>query len=320
MFYSKSLLRIIVLASMLAVSVLASAQSFPTKAVTLIVPFAPGGPTDAAARTLAPLMEQTWKQPFTIENRPGAGGIVGTQYVSRANPDGHTLLFNGNGVHTAKIFTKVLPYNPEDLKPVVELAGANYVIVSNTSVPAKTFKELLAYLKEKGSAVNAGSIPYTAYDLDYHVLQRKAQLQYTLVPYNSAADIVTALLRNDIQFYFAVPISVLGLIDEKKVNAIGITGPTRNSRWPQVPTIREEGLDFDAGFAFGIWAPARVPADVLAKIGADIEKAVLSPDFGARMKTLNFDVAKQPRAYPARIEREIKEYSEIAKQIGIDPR
>lgn len=319
MFNCKTQIRGAVLASAMGAAAAASAQTWPTKPVTMVVPYAAGGPTDAVGRALTPLMEKAWGQPFVVDNRPGAGGVVGTDYVARSTPDGYTVLFNGNGVHTAKIFTKTLPYEPNDLRPVVELAGTDYVIVTHPSVPARNLKEFVTWLKEKGKAVNHGTIPLTAYELDSHVFNNLTGTSSTIVPYNSAAPIVTAILRNDVSFYFAIPGMMPGHIDSKALNAIAITGPRRLERFPNVPTTHEQGLDFDAGFAFGLWVPAKTPDTVVRKLRSDVEKAVLSPEFGATMKKLSYDVPAKPSDYPARIQREVKTYFETAQRIGVKP-
>jgi len=315
----KMLLRSATMVAAIGAVASASAQTFPTKAVTLVVPFAPGGPTDGVARALAPLMEQAWKQPFVVENRPGAGGVVGTEFVARANPDGYTILFNGNGVHTAKIFSKTLPYEPNDLRAIVELAGSDYIIVTHPSIPAKNLMELVTWLKEKGKSVNAGSIPLTAYDLDYHVFNRTTGTSSTIVPYNGAAPIVTAILRNDVNWYFAVPVSVVQHLESKALNPIAITGTRRLARFPNIPTTHEQGVAFDAGFAFGIWVPTKTPDAIVQKMQADMEKAVLSAQFGDLMKKFNYDVPAKPREYGARIQREVKTYFETAAQVGVKP-
>jgi tripartite-type tricarboxylate transporter receptor subunit TctC len=296
----------------------AGAQQYPSRPVTMIVPFPAGGPTDVVARALVPLMEQQWKQNFIVEFRPGAGSILGTDYVARAKPDGYTLLLNSNGVYTAKIFIKNITYDPADLRPVVELCGANFLIMTNAQVPAKTLGELIAYAKSKGSAMNAGTVPNNASQLDLEVLKLRAGMSYTVVPYNGLADIITAALRNDVQLFLGVPQSVASLTADGKLRALASASPARNEHFPDVPTTREAGLDFQSGFSFGVWAPARTPADVVARISADMEKAVLSPDYSTRMKNLNYDVPQQPSAYPATIDRQAREYFDVARKVGIE--
>jgi len=305
-------------AAALTASFTAAAQQYPARPVTMIVPFPAGGPTDVVARALVQPMEQAWKQNFIVEFRPGAGGVVGTDVVARAKPDGYTLLLNSNGVYTTKIFMKNITYDPADLRPVVEVCGANFLIVTNPSVPAKNLGEFIGYLKSKGSAANAGTVPNNASQLDLDLFKQRVGASYTVVPYNGLADIIAAALRGDLQLFLGVPQSVEKLIQDGKLKALATAGPQRNDRFPDVPTTREAGLDFQSGFSFGVWAPAKTPADVVAKVGADMEKAVLSPEYVARMKSLSYEVPQQPRNYPAVIERQAREYFDVARQMGIE--
>jgi tripartite-type tricarboxylate transporter receptor subunit TctC len=307
------------LAVFAAAAAAAGAQQYPARPVTLIVPFPAGGPTDVVARALAPLMEQAWKQSFIVEFRPGAGGMLGTEVVARAKPDGYTLLLNSDGVYAAKIFIKNLTYDPADLRPVVDVGGASLLVVTNPSVPTKTLSELVSYVKSHSGSVNTGSIPNNTSDLDIRLLGLRTGMNFTVVPYNGLPDIISAALRNDVQFFLAVPTSVQQLLTDGKLRAIVTAGTQRNERFPDVPTARESGVDFLSVFAFGIWVPAKAPADIVARIGTDVAMAVLTPEYGARMKNLSYQVSAQPLAYPATTERKVKEYFELAKQIGIEP-
>jgi tripartite-type tricarboxylate transporter receptor subunit TctC len=140
-----------------------------------------------------------------------------------------------------------------------------------------------------------------------------------VVNYNGLPDIINATLRNDIQFFLAVPASVAGQIADNKLVAIANAAPQRNEKFPNVPTARESGVDFLSGFSFGIWVPSKTPDAIVAKIAADMEKAALSPEYVARMKTLNFEVPQRPRDYPMRAQQEDRQYTEIARQIGVQP-
>jgi tripartite-type tricarboxylate transporter receptor subunit TctC len=303
-----------------AIACVASAQDWPTQRVTLIVPYGPGGPTDTVARVLAPIMERTWKQPFLVENRPGAGALVGTAAVAQSRPDGYTLLFNGNGVITAKFFTKELPYNPADLKPVVELGGGRYLIVTGAGAPFKTLSEMVAYGKKNPKAIHFGAIPFTLQTLDHILLARRLGIELTEVGYNSATLITTALLRNELQMSMSVAGQFLPHVQAGKIVGLAVTGPTRNPQFPDVPTAKEVGFDVDYGFDFGIWIPTKTPDSITARISKDIAAAVRSKEYGDRLKTLNFDVPADPAAWPASVDALVKDYGEIVKQIGFQPK
>jgi tripartite-type tricarboxylate transporter receptor subunit TctC len=297
----------------------AHAQNYPTQRVTLVVPFAAGGPTDVVGRTVGAAMEQLWKQPFIIENKPGAGGHVGTEFVSRAKPDGYTLLFNGNGPRTAKFFMKDIPYNPSDLRAVVKMAGSQYVLVVHPSVPASNLQELIALAKAKPKSINYGTFALTTYEFDYQRFQQAAGVEMTPVSYNSAAPTMTALLRNEIQFYFGIQGSILAMVNEGKMKPIAMLGAARANDYPNVPTAREQGLDFQAGFGFGILVHSKTPEDLVQKIGRDIAGVLKTPAVADKLKSMGYDVPPSPLDWPKELDVELKAYEEIAQRLGIKP-
>jgi tripartite-type tricarboxylate transporter receptor subunit TctC len=307
----------------LAVAVLAAgeaaAQNYPDRRVSWIVPFAPGGPTDTVSRAVGAALEQIWKQPVVIENRPGAGMIVGTDYAVRQPPDGHTLLLGGNGQHSVKIFVKSVPFEPNDLRPVAKLAGAQHVLAINSGIPAKTLSELVAYLKGNPKKANYGVIPMTTFELDYHRFMRATGTDLSAVPYNSAAPIMTALVRNEVQFYFAFGASIAPLLADGKVMPIAVLGAQRSERLPGVPTAREQGLDFVAGAGFGILVHSKTPEDIVRKLGNDIAAALKSPAVGVRLRDLGYDIPGNPLEWPAELQVELKSYFEMADRLGLKP-
>jgi tripartite-type tricarboxylate transporter receptor subunit TctC len=288
------------LAALGALATQALAQTWPTRQVTLIIPFPPAGPTDILARAFAPALEAAWKQPFVIEFRPGAGGMLGTGEVSRAKPDGYTLVLQANGVVLAPIFQKSIPYDPADLRPVVGVASSSYLVVTNPATAAKTLGEFVALAKGRPKQVNYGTIPYTPFDLDYHVFQQRAGVELTTINYNGAAAMAEALMRGDIQMFFGTPAAVIPLVKAGKLVPIAYTSPTRGVLFPDVPTAREQGIDLVAGFTLGLWAPAKTPDDIASKIGADVDQPA-------------------HRQYPQQMQAELKGYTEVAQKIGLKP-
>jgi tripartite-type tricarboxylate transporter receptor subunit TctC len=316
----KSTLRGAGAAVLLSFAVGAAAQSFPTKRVTLVVPYGAGGPTDIVARMLGSIMEKTWGQPFIVENRPGAGSLIGNAHVAKAEPDGYTLLMNGIGVFSSKYFTKDLGYNPADLKNVVELGNGPYIIVANPATGFKTLKDLVDFAKKNPGKMNWGPIAFSNQHLDYIALERKLGIQLTLIPYNSAADSQTAILRNELQVAMGVASPFLPLIEEGKLVALAVTGSARNPKAPNVPTAKQAGFDLDYGFDFGVFAPSKTPAPVFNKIGADIAAAVKSKEYQSRLEALNYTTLDDPRAWAAVHDAKMKNYDAIVKEMGIQPK
>jgi tripartite-type tricarboxylate transporter receptor subunit TctC len=294
-------------------------QAYPNQRVTVIVPYAPGGPTDVIARTVGAELEKTWKQPVIIENRPGAGGLVGPEYVTRQKPDGYTVLLHGSGVHTAKIFFKSMAFDPNDLRPVVGLGGSSTLLVVPTSLGVKTLKEFVDLAKSKPKQLNFGAIPFNSQELDYHVLQRLAGIQMTMVPYTSAVPQFEALMRGDIHFYMGVSQQVASALSAGKIVALGYSGSERHPNHPTVPTVRELGYDFLSGFTLGWLVHAKTPEDVVQRLGRDSAAALKVPEIATRLAGAGFLVPKEPLEWPRQVDREVKTYVEVARALNYQP-
>jgi tripartite-type tricarboxylate transporter receptor subunit TctC len=306
-------------AACLLAAACAHAQSFPEQRVTLVVPYGAGGVTDVIARLLAQNMEGVWKQAMVVENRPGAGSMVGNAYVARAKPDGYTLLFNGNSVYTAKIFTKDVPYDSADLKPLVQLVSTSYLMVTTPETQVKTLPDMIALMKARPRQINYGTVPFSSLDLDYAIFQQRAGVEMTGVPFNGAVPLVSALLRNDVQFAITVPASVMAQVADGKLVPLAVTGARRDPRLPNVPATRELGYAVDAGFGFGVIIPSKAPENIAAKIGGDIAPIVLSAAFGSRMRELGYEVPAQPLRWAEGMQAETNAYVDIAQRMGVKP-
>lgn len=293
------------------------AQSWPSRPVTLVVPFAAGGPTDLVARALAPALEATYKLPFIIDNRVGAGGLVGTGEVARSKPDGYTLLFQSNGVTLAPLFQKSIPYDPADLRPIVGVSSSYYVVTTNTSMP-RTLKEFVAYAKARPKQLNVATIPYTPLDLDIQGLIPRLGLDLTPINYNGTATLLPSLVRGDTHMTVGGTLTVLQLIRSGKITALAYTGPTRSSLLPDVPTLKEQGVDLVAGYTLGVWVPSKIPQDLVDRITAGVVATAQSP---AMLKLMSELALEQPdhRRFEQQIRNEQKAFSEIAQRIGLKP-
>lgn len=297
----------------------AFAQNFPAQRITLIVPFAPGGPTDVISRTVMSELEKQWKQPIVIENRPGAGGITGSGYVAQQKPDGYTWLLQGSVPKTAPLFMKQLPFDPADLRAVTSLGGSSYLLSVNPSLGVKTLAELIKLAKSKPKELNYGVIPLNVNELDYYVFERAAGIQMTPVPFQSAAPIIPALLRGDLQVYMGIVQLLQPQVAAGKVTPIAYVGPERHPRLPDIPTAKELGLDFVTGYTLGIMVHSKVPEDIVQRMQRDIGAVLKMPEVVANLDKIGFQVPANPAGWGPQIERELKIYTEVARSLNYQP-
>ncbi|KRD46502.1 ABC transporter substrate-binding protein [Acidovorax sp. Root275] len=304
-------------------AVFAQAPAYPNKPIKVIVPFAAGGATDVLARVLAEKMAVGLGQPIVIDNKPGAAGIIGTDAVAKAAPDGYTLLLGlSNSMLTNQFLYTKLPYSPEkDIAPIYQIAIAPLVLVAHPSVPVATGPELLKYV-----AANKGKVAYGSYGTGayphlagaYMSLTQNADMSH--VAYRGEAPMVQDLLGGQIQIAFASALQVKAHIDAGKLKAIGVSGEHRMGTLPNVPTLAEQGLNDEAyrvagWLAFG--APAGTPAPILERIAAEVRKATQLPDVAQRIAAMGFDVQNSsPALFSAAIAKERPVWERLIKASG----
>ena len=252
----------------------ASAQTFPSRPVRIVVPQAPGGASDALARIMAQKLSERWRQQVVVDNRAGAGGVVGTEIVAKSAPDGYTLLLAYDGTHAinASLYKK-LPFDTiKDFSAVATLANVPFLVVINTNVPAKSVSEFVAYAKANDGKVNYGSGGNGSVNHLLGVMFNKgAGVHLVHVPYKGAAPALTDLLAGTIQVVFTSMPSVIGVVQANRVRALAVTSARRSATLPSVPTIAETAIPgFDVNPWFGILAPARTPAAVVKQINDDV--------------------------------------------------
>src|SRR5215510_6292193 len=259
----------------------ASAQSYPTKTVKIIVPYSAGGPADIYARFIGDRLQRALGQPFVIENRPGAGAIIGTDAVAKSAPDGYTLLMMSN-THTVNesLFTKK-PYTLlRDLAPIAPVNYSDLILVVHPSVPANNLKELIAIAKAKPGALNyASSGPGTPYHMAGELFKAMAGIDVVHVPHKGSAEARTSVLAGNVQMMFDAITTMAPLAQAGKVRAIATSGKTRSAITPNVPTMSQAGLPgYDAVIWLGMMAPAGTPKAVIETLNADIQKIANAPD------------------------------------------
>ena len=251
----------------------AVAQTYPSKPVRIVIAFSAGGTTDILARSVAQKLGDTLKQPFVIDNKPGAGGNIGTESVVRAAPDGYTLIVNSVGpIAVNQTLYKNLSYDPlKDLVPIVQIADVPNVLVVHPSVPASTFEDFVAYAKANPGKLNYGSTGTgTSSHLSSYMLSQRIGAQTTHVPYKGATAL-SDLLAGRLQFMFATIPSVIPHIRAGKLKALAVSSEKASRSLPGIPTVAEKGFPgFSAGSWFGFFAPKGTPDTVVALINKSV--------------------------------------------------
>ena len=269
---------------------LAAAQGWPTKPVHILVSSGAGGTADILARMIGERLAPMLGQPVIVENRPGAGGHLGAGLVARAQPDGYTLLMSGSPTHSVgpHLF-KRLSYEPmRDVPPVAIVAIAPNLLVTKVSLPVKSLADLVALAREKpGQLTYSSAGNGTSGHLAAELLKSTAKLDMRHVPYKSGPEAVTGVLSGDVDFIFFTVPAVLPQVEAGKLRALAITSAARSALVPDVPTVAEAGYPgFEVLGWYALFAPRETPKPVVAKLSADIEKIVGSPDIRDKMLQL----------------------------------
>ena len=303
------------------VSMSALAQNWPTKNVTVVVPWPPGGPSDIAARPWAKQLTESLGKSFVIDNRAGGGGNIGTAAVTRAQPDGNTLLITSSApiVINPSVY-KNMSFDPlKDLAPVSNLLRVPLVLVAHPSVPAKNLKELIAHVQsKKGDFSYASSGPGTPQHLTGELFNSVAKLNMVHVPYKGSAPAISDLLGGHITLMFDSTIAIMPHIKSGKVKPIAISSAKRSPLLPDVPTFAEMGIPAVESYAwYGLFAPAKTPKPIIDKINAETVKFMKSPEYAKiRAETGSDYLADTPENFTKFVRAESVKWSKVAKQSG----
>ena len=308
---------IAVLLSTLTLTVHAQ-TAYPNRPIRVIVPFTAGGPTDVAARTVAPRLAEYLGQQIIIENRGGAGGATGTEFVAKSAPDGYTLLHGTiGGLAVSPSLNPKLGYNTlRDLAPVSQMVNVAYIVTLHPSVPATSIKELLTLARARPGKLNygtggAGTGPHLAGEL----INMMAGVSIVHVPYKGTGPALTALLSGEVDLTFDNLLIVLPQIKAGRVRPIAATGSQRSKLMPELPTIAESGLPgFSATGWYGVMAPVATPKDIVARLNAEITRALRSPDVSERLNSMAAEPAPgTPEQFGAFIRSEIEKWAKVVK-------
>ncbi len=312
-----NLIRCLALAALLPLS--AIAQTYPTKPVRLMVPFPPGGATDIVGRLVAAQMQVVWGQPVVVENKPGAGTVVGTDYVAKSAPDGHTLGMVVTAFVINPSLRKDLPYDTlKDLAPVTHVSVQHLVMAAHPSLAANSIAELIALAKR-----NPGKLAYatpgsgTAMHLSVELLKTTAGIDLVHVPYKGGTPAQQDVVAGHVPILMDVLYAVTPLIKSGKIKVLALLSPQRAPESPEYPAVAETVPGVSALSIVGIAAPAATPRDLVHRIGGDIASAVKSSDLTGRMKQQGMEpVGSTPEQFDALIRSEIEKWSKVVKLSG----
>ena len=301
----------------------ASAQTYPTKAVRLVVPFLAGGSTDIVGRTVAQKLSEMWGQQAFVDNRPGGGTTIGTEMVAKAAPDGYTLLVTPAPFTINPSLLTKLPYDAlTDFAPITLINTTPLVMVVNPGVPAKNVKELIALAKAKPGKLNFGSSGTGGSNhLAGELFDAMAGVKMVHIPYKGNAGALTDIVGGHLDVVYNGITSAVALIRGNKLRALAVTSLQRSAALPDVPTLDESGLKgFEAVAWNGLTAPAKTPREIIMKINADVIKIVNSPELKERLKADGSDpVGNSPEQYAAFLRNEIAKWAKVIKFANVKP-
>jgi tripartite-type tricarboxylate transporter receptor subunit TctC len=307
----------------LALAVPASAQTYPSKPIHIVVPFSAGGITDILARALGQRLAEAWGQQVVIDNKPGANSQIGAELVAKAAPDGYTLMVTADTTFAMNPHLyKKLGYDPlTDFVPVTGLGISPQALVVNPAVPVKTLRDLIALGKQKPGELNYGTFGKgSSGHLNIELMQLETGAKFTPVHYRGAAPAITDLLGGHIQMM----IVSIGLIEQywhaDKLKGLGFGSAQRLAQFPEVPTLAESGLPgYEAGSWYGLAAPKGTPPEIVEKLSAETQKIFADPAFTAKFMLPNqiYSIASPPAAFDARIRADLAKWGKVIRDANI---
>jgi len=314
---------VLLAAALCAATMPAHSQGYPVRPVKIVVPFPAGGPTDVLTRVLADKMGAQLGQPVVVENKPGAGGSIGADFVAKSTPDGYTLVMATASTHSIGPYLGKLPYDPvKDFTPIVWVGNATNVLVVSNNVPASSVKELIDLARKDPGRLNyATSGIGTISHLTSELFASMAGVKLTHVPYKGTQQSIPDLMSGQVAILFDNIMTAMPNVKAGKVKALGISSPKRSALVPELPTVAEAGLPgFQSLVWFGLLGPAGTPKAVVDRVNAELNKALLLPEIQARFVQVGFEPAGGTSADFARtMERDAAKWSKVIKDAGVKP-
>ncbi|MEO8316786.1 MAG: tripartite tricarboxylate transporter substrate-binding protein [Bradyrhizobium sp.] len=301
----------------------ASAQSaYPNRPIRIVVPFGPGGFADITVRLLADKLAQRANAQVVIENRPGAGGVVAATAVTSSAPDGYTLFVFSSGIALSKSLLKSMPFDPATaFAPISTMAQFDLLLLVRADSPLRTLKDALAAARADPQKFNVGTInPGSTQNVTGELLRATAGIPMTVVPHRTSAEVLTALLRGDVQVGVESYAALKSAIDVNQIRAIASSGDKRSPQQPDVPTFRESGVDAAVDGWNSLVAPAGTPREIIAFLNGHVRAIIGDPDFQKRMVELGGEpVTSSPEELDARLKSDIDLWAAVVKKVGLEP-
>jgi tripartite-type tricarboxylate transporter receptor subunit TctC len=301
----------------------AAAQDYPSKPVKIIVPFSAGGPADVYARFVGNFLSEALKQSFIVEDRPGAGSVIGTEAVAKSEPDGYTLLMMSNTHTVNETLRPGRSYDlMRDFAPVAPVNYSDLIMVVHPSVPAKNLKEFLALLKSKPGELNyASSGMGTPYHMAGELFKAMSGTKLAHVPHKASGDARSAVLGGHVQMMLDAITTTAPTVQGGQLRALGTTGKARSALMPDVPTISEAGVPgYEATIWLGIMAPKATPKAVIAKLNAEINKVLAKPEVkDAWAKQGAVPMNMSPAAFDTYLKADIEKWAKVIQTAGLKP-
>ena len=302
---------------LLLITLPVAAQQYPSKPIRLVVPFPPGGPTDVVSRLLAPKLAELLGQQIVVENRGGSGGMIGTEQVAKAVPDGYTIIMGTiGGLAVAKSLNPRLGYDTlRDLAPITQSVSVTSILIVHPSVPAKNVQELLAIAKSSPGKLNyASSGNGTVTHLAGELLKLLGKVSIVHVPYKGGAPALTAIMSGEVDMSYENSLIITPYIRSGRVRALAITAATRSKLLPDLPTIAETLPGYNASGWYGLLAPAATPKPIIARLHVEAANALHSPDIVAKLASQGAEpVGNTPEEFTAFIRSEISKWANLVK-------
>jgi tripartite-type tricarboxylate transporter receptor subunit TctC len=297
----------------------AEAETWPSRQVKIVVPFAAGGAVDVTARIFAQHFQEAWKVPVIVENKAGAGGNIGVDSVAKSPADGYTILLNTNGQAISPATYKVLPWSPSDLQPVTQLLATNLLLVARPDFPAKTLQEFIAYAKEKKGALNYGGTGVgNPLHLTMELLKLRAGIDLTMVPFRSDGEVINALMGRQVDVAI-VPVSTgKQQVQTGAIRGLAVTADHR-AEGLDLATIAEQGIaGFDAGGWQGLFVPAKSPREAVDRIQQESKKVLAMPEVLKLLSGFAVDpVGSTPEAFSTYYTAEVEKFKTIVREAKI---
>jgi tripartite-type tricarboxylate transporter receptor subunit TctC len=304
------------------VALCALAQPYPAKSVRVVVPYPPGGGNDTLGRLFAAKLGDRLGQPFIVENRPGAGTMIGTEAAAKSPPDGYTLLLSSIATHalSPNLYSRV-PYDPiKDFAPITLLGIAPTVLVVNQEVPARSLQELIALARAKpGSLAYASGGNGTPPHINAEVFKSVAGVDLLHVAYKGGGPALTDLIAGRVHLMLDTAASAMPHVRGGKLRALALSAPKRSAEYPELPTFAEAGLAaYDTNAWYSMHAPAGTPAEIVRRLNAELVAILRDPDIVARFKQLSTEpVGNSPQEFAAFVKAELDKYARVIKAAGI---